>query len=181
MGKVLMHICCGPCAVYPVRLLQKTNMDVTGYFYNPNIHPIGEYQRRKESATKMAENESIALICEDEIQQDIWERKEFGDRSQCEYCYSQRFEKVFAYAVANNYNEVTTSLLVSPYQDHVLICDIFTRLAHETRIAFHYLDFRPYFRKGQQLAKEMDLYRQKYCGCILSLKERGLSIEDERE
>jgi predicted adenine nucleotide alpha hydrolase (AANH) superfamily ATPase len=87
-------------------------------------------------------------------------------------CYSLRLDKVAKYAKDNGFDAFTTSLLVSPYQKHDLIKELGEKFALKYNIKFYYQDFRPFFREGQAMAKEMGLYRQKYCGCIVSYNER---------
>jgi len=167
--KILMHICCGPCAVYPVAVLKLKNLDFTGYFYNPNIHPIDEYMRRMENVKLFADHAKIDVIYEEGFQQDYWEENfDKNDESRCLYCYAIRMEKAFKYAAKNGFDVVTTTLLVSPYQKHEMIIQKCNELSASTGVGFYYYDFREGFRKGQQGARDIGLYRQKYCGCILS-------------
>ena len=91
----------------------------------------------------------------------------------CEYCYTVRLEKVFEYASKNGYTAVTTTLLISPYQKHEKIIEVCEKLSQKYGVKFLYKDYRPYFRHGQQIAKDMGLYRQKFCGCIFSIDEGG--------
>ena len=188
---VLMHICCGPCAVYPGKILKQRNIEVTGYFFNPNIHPIEEFERREENAVLLSEKMSFDLITDSAFQQEFWETslanedkkadvidEKIADRKvchektgfckRCEYCYDIRMKKAFEYAKENGFSHATSSLLVSPYQNHELIRSLCEKYSKETGVDFLYIDFREGFREGQAMAKEMGLYRQKYCGCILS-------------
>ncbi|HEY5585349.1 MAG TPA: epoxyqueuosine reductase QueH [Ruminiclostridium sp.] len=170
--KLLLHMCCGPCSTYPIQELLKEEFEIQGLFYNPNIHPIEEHARRKESVEKLRYITKIPVIYDDEFRQDEWEgMKDIGE-ARCHRCYSLRLEKVASYAAENGYDAFTTTLLVSPYQNHHLIKELGELYASKYGIDFVYRDFRPGFRRGQQMAKEMELYRQKYCGCILSLNHK---------
>ena len=171
---MLLHACCGPCAMYPVDMLleQGTNLDL--YWYNPNIHPEFEWNRRLENLRKCADHYKVDLIeGGDECMQDYWEEKtylaEFGSR--CHMCYDIRMDAAARYAAENGYDSFCTTLLVSPYQQHDVISRTCESKAELYGIKFEYIDFRPGFRKGQNMARDIGLYRQKYCGCIFSLDE----------
>lgn len=177
--KLLLHICCGPCAVYPTEYFEENQIAYDGYFYNPNIHPFSEYSERKENVFKLSEIKEFKLIVEDEYQEDDWiEYVEVPSR--CKKCYSIRFKKAFEYAKENEYKGVTTSLLVSPYQHHDLIKEIGESFSKNFNVPFVYIDFRDGFRQGQQRAKELGLYRQKYCGCLSSLEDK-LDFDIQKE
>jgi predicted adenine nucleotide alpha hydrolase (AANH) superfamily ATPase len=167
--KLLLHICCGPCSTYPVQELLKEGFEIQGLFYNPNIHPIEEHKRRKENVEKMSSITNIPVVYNDDFRQSEWENLEDKGAARCTGCYSLRMEEAARYASENGFEAFTTTLLVSPYQKHELIKELGEFYAEKYRVAFAYRDFRPGFRQGQQMAKEMGLYRQKYCGCILSV------------
>lgn len=169
--KLLLHMCCAPCAVYPVSVLQDEKIDITGFFYNPNIHPIEEYTRRLETVEKFSQIKNIPVIYSPGFMQDTWESFTGTDAQRCNMCYALRLDKSASYAKENGFDAFTTSLLVSPYQKHDLIKELGEKSAQKHGIQFHYRDFRPGFRQGQQQAKELGLYRQKFCGCIISLSE----------
>lgn len=166
-----MHVCCGPCATYPLSILVKENIEIEGLFYNPNIHPIEEYSKRLENAKILFENTNLNLNVIDDFKQEVWENYNLDELSRCNMCYSLRFDRVAKYAKEKGFDAFTTSLLVSPYQKHDLIIEICNKVALKYGIDFYYQDFRPGFREGQNMAREMNLYRQKYCGCILSLND----------
>ena len=90
----------------------------------------------------------------------------------CGYCYQSRLLATADFALAHGFERFSTTLLISPYQHHQLIREIGERIAAERGLEFVYLDLRPGFRAGQEAAREMGLYMQKYCGCIYSEKER---------
>ena len=173
--KVLLHTCCAPCSVKCIEELQKANFTPVIYWYNPNIHPYTEYKNRRDTLIKYSENENLEIILED----DYGLRKfissvypDFYDR--CGKCYLQRLEKTARFASENNYDFFSTKLLISPYQNHDLICKIDKQMAYKYGVEFFYHDFRPYFREGQKAAREKGFYMQKYCGCIFSEEERYL-------
>lgn len=167
--KLLLHICCGPCAVYPLDELRKENIEISGYFFNPNIHPFDEFLKRMQGALLFADIRNLKLEIDMTFLQKVWEIFETGDNRRCTMCYEKRLEKTAEYAAKKKYDAFSTTLLVSPYQNHELIKEKGERAAKKYKIAFHYRDFRKGFREGQKIVKEMELYRQKYCGCIKSI------------
>ena len=170
--KLLMHMCCAPCSTYPVSSLRKNNIDVTGLFYNPNIHPIDEYQRRLDTVKEYSNIVDLDVRYIEGYMEDVWINYKGTDESRCTMCYSLRLNRTAKYAKENGFDAFTTSLLVSPYQRHDLIKELGEKFATKYGIKFYYEDFRPHFREGQATAREMNLYRQKYCGCIISYNER---------
>lgn len=170
--KLLMHMCCAPCSTYPLKILKDKKIDVTGLFYNPNIHPLEEYQMRLNTVLEYSKLVDLNVIYVDGYMEDTWLNYTGDNLSRCTMCYSIRLDKVASYAKKNGYDAFTTSLLVSPYQKHDLIKELGEKFSKKYDIAFYYEDFRPGFREGQAIAKELGLYRQKYCGCIISYNER---------
>ena len=169
----LLHICCAPCSIMCIRTLREEGIEPTGYWYNPNIHPKLEYKTRRNTLREYAASIHLPLILEDEYGlrsfiQDLC--PDFDTR--CEYCYRRRLTQTAAYAAANGFDAFSTTLLISPYQNHELLRQIGEELADTYHISFLYRDFRPYFKEGQTIAQELGLYRQKYCGCIFSEEER---------
>ncbi len=167
--KLLLHMCCGPCSTYPVQELLKEGFELQGFFYNPNIHPIEEHARRRENVEKFCSLSNIPVIFNDDFRQDEWEAMEDKGEARCSRCYGLRMEEAARYAAQNGFAGYTTTLLVSPYQNHALIKELGEYYGQKYNVQFEYRDFRPGFRQGQQMARDMELYRQKYCGCILSL------------
>ena len=170
---LLLHICCGPCAFFPVKFLKENNIQFTGLYYNPNIQPIDEFLRRKENVEKLSEIENFNVFYDDTFLQNVWENYSLSTDSRCEMCYKLRLDKTAQFAKQNGFDCFSTTLLISPYQDHELIKKIAEEKAEKYGAGFYYYDFRPNYRQGQNLAREHGLYRQKYCGCICSLNGDG--------
>lgn len=170
---LLLHACCGPCAMYPVDMLLKAQRDLDLYWFNPNIHPEFEFNRRLENLRKVASHYDVTLHEEGECQEDYWLGKTYLQEynSRCEMCYDVRMEATAKYAAEHGYEAFCTTLLVSPYQQHEVICETAKRYATKYGVDFEYYDFRPGFREGQNMAREIELYRQKFCGCIFSLED----------
>ena len=175
---MLLHACCGPCAMYPVDFLLNSGVDMDLYWFNPNIHPLYEWNRRLENLQKAADHFNVDLIRDGgeghiDCREEYWKSGDYKAQynSRCEMCYDVRLDNVARFASENGYDSFCTTLLVSPYQQH----DTISRIAHEKAsiygVKFAYYDFRPGFREGQNMARDIGLYRQKYCGCIFSLEE----------
>ena len=172
---ILLHICCGPCAIYPSRELRKSGHGITGYFFNHNIHPFQEYQRRLDGARQMCETERFELICRDESRlEEFLSAVAQNPADRCLYCYFSRFDAVAAAARELGFDAFSSSLLYSRYQNQEHIRAAGERAAERHGIRFHYEDFRQGWQEGIRVSKEMGLYRQQYCGCIYSEKDRYL-------
>ncbi|RCX17503.1 hypothetical protein DFR58_10748 [Anaerobacterium chartisolvens] len=175
-----MHMCCAPCSAYPADVLRGEGIDLQGFFYNPNIHPIDEYARRRETVEEFSELTGMAVHYIDGFMQDKWEGYKGTGEQRCAMCYGIRMDRAAEFAKANGFDAFTTSLLVSPYQKHDIIRQFGEESALRHGVEFYYKDFRPGFRQGQQRAKEMGLYRQKFCGCIVSFNERESAQQKKR-
>ncbi|MDL2292824.1 epoxyqueuosine reductase QueH [Acholeplasma sp. OttesenSCG-928-E16] len=171
--KILLHICCAPCAIYPLESIKSKNHQVKGLYFNPNIHPLEEFNKRKETLKEYAKMIDLDVVYFDDYMEEKW--PSFGDK-RCLNCYHIRLDFAFKYAKENGFDAVTTALLVSPYQDHELIIKIANELSKKYQIAFYYEDFREGYRYGREVARSLGLYSQKYCGCILSRQEREAEL-----
>lgn len=170
---ILLHSCCGPCLGGSLDILKMdtSSDDIEIFWYNPNIHPYLEYRERLLSFQK---------FCADRSLKTHYGKSEYGleaflsalngkfGEERCAECYKMRFEEAASYAAAKSFSAFTTTLLVSPYQQHELIAEVGKKVAKNHGIRFHYCDFRPGFKLTHEAAKNHDLYKQKYCGCIFS-------------
>jgi predicted adenine nucleotide alpha hydrolase (AANH) superfamily ATPase len=148
-------------------------MNVAGFFYNHNIHPYLEYQRRLETVRKYAELVELEVIYRDEYRlEEFLANVAPEPEKRCLYCYSSRLEIVAAAAVELGFDAFSTSLLYSRFQKHEAIREMGERIGDKFGVRFHYADFRKGWQEGISLSKRMELYRQQYCGCIYSKKER---------
>jgi predicted adenine nucleotide alpha hydrolase (AANH) superfamily ATPase len=171
--KILLHTCCGPCALFPLRQLRAAGYDVTGYFYNHNIHPYQEYVRRRDAAMQMAEQEQMPLLVRDDYDlEGFLANVAAAPEQRCSYCYSSRLEATAQAAAAGGFDAFSASLLYSRYQKHEEIRALSEQLGARYGVAFYYEDFRSGWQEGIKLSKDAGLYRQQYCGCIYSEKER---------
>jgi predicted adenine nucleotide alpha hydrolase (AANH) superfamily ATPase len=143
------------------------------YYYNPNIHPYKEWERRKESLQKFAGLKEISLILAEEYELSAFLRQTLPhELKRCVFCYRMRLDKTARKADELGIPAFGTTLLISPYQNRELICAVGHELAAKYNLAFCDLDLRPEFQRSQQLAREYELYRQGYCGCIFSERDR---------
>ena len=171
--KLLLHCCCAPCSLSCVNALRGEGIEPELFWYNPNIHPCAEYSLRRDCLEKFAANEKLKLTLLDEYGLRLFLGTVFPEiEGRCEKCYSLRLEKAASFAAQEGYSSFTTSLLISPYQDHEAIRRIGEEAAAKYGVDFLYRDFRPFFREGQSAARARGLYMQKYCGCIFSEEER---------
>jgi len=171
--KLLFHVCCAPCANRPLEVLKEDGHDITGFWYNPNIHPFTEYRSRRNSVRQLFEACKLPLIERDEyglrpfvraVAEDICGR---GIK-----CYEMRFRAAAQQAAEGGFDGFTSSLFISPYQNHELMNQAAHAAAELFGTRFLGQDFRPLFREGQDSARESGFYIQKYCGCIFSEQER---------
>ncbi|MCX7661227.1 MAG: epoxyqueuosine reductase QueH [Candidatus Omnitrophica bacterium] len=172
--KLLLHICCAPCLIWPYEVLKERNFSITGLFYNPNIHPYLEYQRRKEAIINYSKEINFEVVFLDYEIKDFFREtylKEEGPL-RCKVCWNLRLKKTAEFARSRNFDYFSTTLLVSPYQDHLSLIAIGKELEKEYQIKFYAEDFRNGFKKAHQLAKEKGIYCQSYCGCVYSQVER---------
>lgn len=172
-NQILLHACCGPCAEWPVSELLAEEYQITLFYHNPNIHPRFEHQRRLQNLKIVAEQWQLPLLVSDEYREELWTNGSYleSDKDRCLMCYRIRMDKTAEEAQRLGFPYFSTTLLVSPYQRHEAIIEAGNSAAEKYGVTFLYRDFRPGFRLGQQMARDHGLYRQKYCGCILSLQE----------
>jgi len=174
-NKVLLHICCAPCACYPIKVLKEKGFDVYGFFYNPNIHPCTEFTKRLNAVKELERIEGIKIIYMDRYEPEDWLRLvTFREEKpiRCRICYSIRFDMTASVAKRGKFNFFTSTLLYSKYQDHNLMVDSALSAERKYGIKFLNIDFREGWKEGIEISKEYNLYRQQYCGCIYSEKER---------
>ena len=171
--KILLHICCAPCAIYPVKELRSNGLEVTGFFFNHNIHPYLEYRQRLDTVTEYASMIDLEVIYRDEYRlEDFLGAVAAKPETRCLYCYASRLEIAAATAAELGFEAYSSSLLYSRYQKHAVIREMGERLGAKYGIAFHYDDYRRGWKEGIDISKKMGLYRQQYCGCIYSEKDR---------
>ncbi len=170
---ILLHICCANCAIYPVDVLRQSGHTVTGYFFNHNIHPYLEFQQRLNTVKDYAEAIELEVIYNETYAlEDFLAEVAPQPTARCTYCYQSRLQEAAEYAAEHGFDAFSSSLLYSRYQNHAMIRDLGLELARHYGVQFYYNDFRTGWQEGIRLSKSMGLYRQQYCGCIYSEKER---------
>jgi predicted adenine nucleotide alpha hydrolase (AANH) superfamily ATPase len=174
--RVLLHVCCANCAIYPVKALSEEGHQVFGYWYNPNIHPFTEYQKRLEALKSLEQKKSFPVFYKDSYDLEKFLKAATQDvENRCSFCYKIRLIKAANFAREQQYDAFTTTLLISPHQKHELVKEIGEKIGADLEVKFLYRDFRSGFHEGKNEGKALELYSQKYCGCIFSEKERYLN------
>ena len=190
---LLLHACCAPCSSYVIEYLSKF-FDITIFYYNPNIYPKSEYERRRDELKNFlprfpaAYENNVKLIeapydpadfytaIDIEHNPELKIESERGER--CRRCYLLRMEKSFDYAQKNNFDFFTTTLSISPYKDAEKINSIGYTFVSIQNTKYLPADFKKKsgFLRSTQLSREYGLYRQDYCGCVFSLENSKKDI-----
>ena len=178
MKKALIHVCCAHCAAYTVEHWRQQEYEASAFWYNPNIHPYAEHQRRLESMKVFAEKTNLPLIVDDSYDFIKYFRRTAGREAQrCRECFNLRLSETAATAREQGFNAFTTTLLISPHQQHEILRETGSQISSEQGIEFLYTDLRQRYSDSRHITKPMDLYRQQYCGCLYSEWERYAETE----
>ena len=178
---LLLHACCGPCSNYPVKTLTEQGKSFTIYYFNPNIHPYKEFKRRLNTLREFCEKRKYKLVVDKSYPLEQTLRGMLDEPTvRCAYCYRVRLEAAARYAKENGFDAFSTTLLVSPYQKHELIKEIAEEIAEREGIPFYYEDFRVGYQEGVDISLELEMYRQPYCGCIFSERDRYERVKKKK-
>ena len=171
--KLLLHVCCAPCTIFPLSVLRKEGIAVQGYFNNPNIHPYQEFKKRLTGVDTLAGSMDfqVETVREYGLKEYLRQVVQHEDE-RCGLCYEMRLRATALKAKQAGVDAFSTTLLYSRYQKHELIRRTGERLAEQYAIPFYYQDFRIGWQEGIDMSRQMELYRQPYCGCIYSEQER---------
>ena len=176
---ILLHICCGPCLIYPLKRLNEQGFKVKGFYYNPNIHPVNEYSRRQDAVMVLSKDLQFEVAYPEylpsEFSQAIGANLKAPER--CVNCWRLRLRKTAFYGKENGFEAFTSTLLVSPYQNQELLKQLGAQAAKEVGVDFYYEDFRVGFKQAHEEARNKGIYCQKYCGCSYSELERHIRIK----
>ncbi|HSK47823.1 MAG TPA: epoxyqueuosine reductase QueH [Coriobacteriia bacterium] len=178
--KLALHACCGPCLIEPLDALAPDAASLVIVYANPNIHPLGEYERRRDTLASYAEAVGVPLV---EVPYDpaawLTEVGRHGsDRAaRCRACYRLRLGLVADWAAREGYDALATTLTVSPYQDAGAIDEEGEGAARAVGIDYVHRDFRDRYPAATSRSRELGMYRQNYCGCLLS----EIEAREERE
>ncbi len=171
--KILLHICCAPCAIFPIQSLRADGFSVSGFFYRHNIHPYTECLKRQQTLHSYAEDINIEVIYQKDYDIEGFLRNVvFRETERCRYCYHERLTSTARLAKRSRFDCFTTTLFYSKFQKHDLIRSIGDSVSQSIGIPFYYQDFRKGWKTGLEESKQLGMYRQQYCGCIFSEKER---------
>lgn len=177
---ILLHSCCAPCSSHVISVL-KDYFDITILYYNPNISPIQEYEKRKQEQISFIKQLDCGIkIMDCDYDNDVYEEcikgleneKEGGAR--CLKCFRLRLEKTAKLASINNFDYFCTTLTVSPYKNSQVINNIGKELMNIYNVKWLYSDFKKEegYKHSIALSKQYNLYRQDYCGCIYSIRNK---------
>ena len=177
--KIVLHICCGVCAAGVAERLKAEGHEVLGFFYNPNIHPKEEYQKRLEVARRVAEELNFPLA-EAPYHPEEWFNETSGLENEpeggkrCQACFRLRLEKTYRYMKEHGYDSFTTTLTISPRKSAEVVNGIGQEIGGER---FLVRDFkkREGFKRAMELTEKWALYRQNYCGCLYSRRGKAKS------
>lgn len=171
--KLLLHICCAPCSIYPVETLRNEGCEIMGFFYRNNIHPYTECIRRQETLQSYAATIDLRIIYQDGYDLEGFIRNvAFRESNRCSFCYHDRLRSTALVAKRGKFDAFSTTLLYSKFQKHDEVKSIGEAVAKSVGVKFHYDDFRIGWKTGVETSKRLNMYRQQYCGCIYSEKER---------
>lgn len=177
MSRILLHVCCAPCGAYVISKLQK-DFEITAFYYNPNIYPKSEYQKRLSEFKKYSHKIKLPLIEGKYNNQDWFNltkgyEKEPERGKRCYLCYRMRLTETARKAQENNFDYFTTDLSISPHKDTTKINQIGQELESQYGIKFLEADFKKAngFKKSIELSRKENFYRQNYCGCLYSQRK----------
>lgn len=175
--KILLHSCCAICSAYPIERLKELGYEPVVYFYNPNIYPLEEYNKRMVAQKELCEFEKVELIVGEydfenfsDFVKGLENEPEKGLR--CDKCFELRLNKTFQKAKELKIKKITTSIVISPHKNFSKLTKIGDKLALKYSIEYVGIDFKKQngYLKTNQISKELNLYRQNYCGCKYSVR-----------
>lgn len=175
--KIVIHTCCAICSGYPLSYLKDMGYQVIAYFYNPNIFPQEEYQKRLDAERTLCRHFGVELKEAEYNPQEYYDfvkgfENEPEKGARCDKCFELRLLKTAEYAKSVNADEFTTSIVISPHKNFQKLTEIGMEISDRTGIKYTAIDFKKKdgFLKTNKIAKELNLYRQNYCGCKFALR-----------
>ena len=187
-ARLLLHSCCAPCSTQVIRRLME-NFNIEVFFFNPNIYPKDEYVKRLEEQRRLVKEMDldyrvVDIGFKDELfYESIKGLENLGEGSQrCNNCFELRLRETAKYARENNFDYFATTLTISPMKNAQVINKIGEKIAEEYGVKFLYSDFKKEngFKKSIEISKDFDLYRQDYCGCVFSKRERDERLKENK-
>jgi predicted adenine nucleotide alpha hydrolase (AANH) superfamily ATPase len=150
--------------------------EVVAFFYNPNIHPYTEFESRLQAFREVCEAEGLPTVVDTSYEPEAWLKGALEEDPRCVHCYQDRLGRAATRARDDGFDAFTSTLLASPYQDHELARRLGDEAAIEAGLTFLYRDFRDHWKESRKRTFELGVYRQKYCGCIFSERDRYLGV-----
>lgn len=187
MTALLLHACCAPCSLEPVRLLMEEGFEPVICWANPNIQPRPEHDRRLAELRRWADSCGLPLIeaADDRVRWDTSVARLGAVRDRrCRACYALRLAEACRVARDRGLTHIATTLAVSPYQLFDTCNEVLGTLAAAHGLVPVVRDFRPWYPQATARSRELGMYRQKYCGCRFSAAEAALDrarLRDERK
>ena len=185
---LLLHACCGPCSIEPLRLLREEGFEPVICWTNPNIQPLQEHDLRLRTLMRWAAEEAHVKVLVAADDRKAWERTVapagFDRRRRCRACYALRLFEACRVACERGFEHVSTTLAVSPYQLHDTCDELLVAIAERYGLTPVVRDFRPYYPQATRESRELGMYRQNYCGCRFSAAEAAIerhAARDERK
>ncbi len=176
MELLLLHHCCGPCSPQVIEQLRTTHR-VESYWFNPNIQPQDEHDKRLDAFKLLGKVMDLAILKPEPFSGDQWSKEALAaGAKRCEFCYRFRLRETARAAKNRGAAAFSTTLLASPHQKHEMIRELGEAIGNAEGCTFLYKDFRPFYYKGKDFAYHKGLYMQKYCGCLFSKEERAASM-----
>ena len=180
-NKLLLHSCCGPCSSSVIERLRDF-FDITVIYYNPNIEPKEEYEKRKSEQLRLLNELGIKFMDIDYLNNEYHEKvkgyeNEPENGLRCPLCFELRLDKTASKAKENNFDYFGTTLTVSPHKNSKIINEIGFKLEEKYGVKFLLSDFKKEdgYKRSIELSKKYDLYRQDYCGCLYS---KGVNVDE---
>ena len=182
---LLLHACCGPCSLEPVKYLREEGFEPTICWTNPNIQPIEEHDKRLKTLLAWADEVAHVPVIVAEDRRDLWEAKVapagLAREARCRACYRVRLEESCRVAKEEGFHYISTTLVVSPYQPFDACHEVLSKLAPKYGLEEVWRDFRPHYPESVTDSRALGMYRQNYCGCRFSAAEAAIERHEARD
>lgn len=182
---LLLHACCGPCSLEPVKYLREEGFEPTICWTNPNIQPIEEHDKRLKTLLAWADEVAHVPVIVAEDRRDLWEAKVapagLAREARCRACYRVRLEESCRVAKEEGFHYISTTLVVSPYQLFDACHEVLSKLAPKYGLEEVWRDFRPHYSESVTDSRALGMYRQNYCGCRFSAAEAAIERHEARD
>lgn len=182
---LLLHACCGPCSLEPVKYLCEEGFEPTICWTNPNIQPIEEHDKRLKTLLAWADEVAHVPVIVAEDRRDLWEAKVapagLAREARCRACYRVRLEESCRVAKEEGFHYISTTLVVSPYQLFDVCHEVLSKLAPKYGLEEVWRDFRPHYPESVTDSRALGMYRQNYCGCRFSAAEAAIERHEARD